>query len=82
MSARCSPGPAAVIDGVTGFHFRSGDVNDLAAKIALLKNPELAGKLGRAAYERFWSTGAWTLEAHVKNLEAVYTQMLNYRRKF
>jgi glycosyltransferase involved in cell wall biosynthesis len=66
----------SVIDGVTGCHFQSGDVHDLAAKIALLKDPELAAKLGRAAYERFWSSGAWTLEAHVRNLETVYTQML------
>jgi glycosyltransferase involved in cell wall biosynthesis len=66
----------SVIDGETGLHFRSGDVADLAAKIALLKDADVAAKLGRAAYERFWSTAAWTLEAHVRNLEAVYTKML------
>jgi glycosyltransferase involved in cell wall biosynthesis len=67
----------SVVDGVTGFHFRSGDAADLAAKIALLKDADVAAKLGRAAYDRFWSRTDWTLEGHVKNLEAVYEGMLS-----
>jgi glycosyltransferase involved in cell wall biosynthesis len=66
----------SVIDGVTGFHFRSGDVRDLGAKIALLKQPTIAATLGKAAYERFWSTAEWSIQTHVQRLELLYTSML------
>jgi glycosyltransferase involved in cell wall biosynthesis len=66
----------SVVDGVTGFHFRSGDARDLEAKISLLKQPTVAGALGKAAYERFWSTGEWTLQTHTRRLENIYSNML------
>lgn len=66
----------SVIDGVTGFHFRSGDVQDLEAKIALLKQPTIAATLGKAAYEKFWSTAEWSIQTHVRRLELVYRDML------
>jgi glycosyltransferase involved in cell wall biosynthesis len=67
----------AVADGVSGLWFRSGDVDDLAEKLARLgQQPELASSLGRAAYERFWS-GEWDLGDHLGRLEAIYRGALN-----
>jgi glycosyltransferase involved in cell wall biosynthesis len=58
-------------DGVTGVGVRPGDPEDLAhALTRVLDEPELGramGKAGRAALER-----AYTQEAHLRGLEAVY----------
>jgi glycosyltransferase involved in cell wall biosynthesis len=66
-----------VANGETGLWFRSGDVDDLAAKLALLqRDPGLASRLGRAAYERFWSQD-WSVEAHLSRLESIYRAALS-----
>jgi glycosyltransferase involved in cell wall biosynthesis len=62
----------AVADGVTGLWARAGDAEDLAEKLVTLRQePELARRLGAAAYERFWS-GGWDAARHLDRLEAVY----------
>jgi glycosyltransferase involved in cell wall biosynthesis len=65
-----------VIDGVTGLHFRGGDEQDLRAKMRLLQDPELAATLGRAAYDRFWSSDFAHRDAHLVALEAIYAKLL------
>ena len=66
----------SVVDGVTGLHFRSGDEADLRAKIAILKDPETARRMGKAAHERFWASSQLTMSAHVQGLEKIYHEML------
>lgn len=62
----------AVADNETGLWFRSGDVDDLAERLALLgRDSELAGRLGAAAYERFWS-GHWDSASHLDGLERIF----------
>jgi glycosyltransferase involved in cell wall biosynthesis len=66
----------AVADGETGLWFRSGDADDLAAKLARLdREPELAARLGRAAHERFRAED-WGVETHVSRLESIYRMAL------
>jgi glycosyltransferase involved in cell wall biosynthesis len=65
-----------VLDGVTGLHFRGGDEQDLRAKMRQLQDPELAATLGRAAYDRFWSSDFASREAHLVALEAIYAKLL------
>jgi glycosyltransferase involved in cell wall biosynthesis len=65
-----------VLDGVTGLHFRGGDEQDLRAKMRQLQSPALAAALGRAAYDRFWSSDFASREAHLVALEAIYTTLL------
>jgi glycosyltransferase involved in cell wall biosynthesis len=65
-----------VEDGVTGLHFRGGDEDDLRAKMRQLNDPQLAARLGRAAYERFWAGRFHSLEAHVRDLEQTYEKVL------
>lgn len=61
-----------VADDQTGLWFRGGDPDDLAEKLSrLATDDELARRLGRAAYERFWA-GSWDLETHLDRLEAIY----------
>ncbi len=66
----------SVVDGVTGLYFRSGDEADLRAKIALLKNPETARRMGAAAYERFWAPPGYGLRLHRERLERIYARIL------
>lgn len=69
----------SVEDGVTGLHFRSGDEADLRRKIALLKNPETAARLGHAAYKRFWEAPGHSIELHRTRLESAYARILASR---
>jgi glycosyltransferase involved in cell wall biosynthesis len=69
-----------VINGVTGLHFRGGDEQDLRAKMRQLGDSHLAQKLGRAAYDRFWSQGAASSNAHVDALQVVYRRALQRTR--
>lgn len=69
----------SVEDGVTGLHFHSGDEADLRRKIALLKNPETAARMGYAAYKRFWEAPGHSMELHRIRLEAIYERILASR---
>jgi glycosyltransferase involved in cell wall biosynthesis len=71
-SAACQ----AIEDGVTGFVFRSGDVDDLTKKIQQLCDAETAARMGRTAYNRYWSNPT-TIEHHVRQLEKVYASILS-----
>jgi glycosyltransferase involved in cell wall biosynthesis len=65
-----------VEDGVSGFWFRSGDEDDLVRKMAaLIDDPRLAQRLGRAAYDRFWAAPP-TLDRHLDAVERVYDAVL------
>jgi glycosyltransferase involved in cell wall biosynthesis len=66
----------SVVDGVTGLYFRSGDEADLRAKIAILKTPGVAARMGEAAYKRFWTPPGWSLELHRTRLESTYIKIL------
>lgn len=69
----------AIIDGETGLLFRTGDQNDLAEKIMLLKNDAvLSARMGLNAYERYWNAPC-SIENHVKELTVCYTKILQAR---
>jgi glycosyltransferase involved in cell wall biosynthesis len=65
-----------VIDGVTGLHFRRGDEDDLRSKMRQLQDPQFATKLGRAAYDSFWSSEYPSREAHISSLETIYQTIM------
>lgn len=69
----------SVVDGVTGLHFRSGDEEDLREKIAILKDPETARRMGEAAHARFWASSQLTMKTHVQQLERIYREMLEQK---
>lgn len=69
-----------VIDGVTGLHFRMGDEEDLRSQIRRLQDPLLAARLGKAAYDRFWSSDFASRRAHSQALEAIYSSTLERNR--
>ena len=64
-----------VEDGVTGLWFRGGDESDLASKIRVLQDAAVAGKLGAAAYGKYWSEPL-TIDAHLEKLEHCYQTIL------
>jgi len=66
----------AVEEGVTGYTFRSKDVQDLAAKMTLLKDPVHAASLGAAAYEKVWQDPPTTSD-HIDKLLEIYRGMLH-----
>jgi glycosyltransferase involved in cell wall biosynthesis len=66
----------AVQDGISGLWFAAGDADHLAERLVCLKDePQLAARMGRAAYERFWSAGL-DLPTHLDRLERVYRSLL------
>lgn len=65
-----------IVDGNTGLIFHVADIDDLAAKLILLRdNPELASRLAQKAYERYWLEPC-TIEKHVMELVRCYTDLL------
>ena len=66
---------ADLVDNVTGFSFKTGDVTSLAATMRRVADDENQCRaVGKAAYEWYWSD-PWTLERHANRLEAVYSRM-------
>lgn len=66
----------SIIDGVTGLLFRSRDANDLSIKLDLLnRDPNLARKLAKNAYEHYWENPS-TMEVHVNKLINCYKNIL------
>jgi glycosyltransferase involved in cell wall biosynthesis len=65
-----------VEDGITGLRLRTGDVSDLVAKLRQVSDSQTAARLGRAAYDRYW-TSPTTIEHHLDRLEGVYREMLS-----
>jgi glycosyltransferase involved in cell wall biosynthesis len=62
-----------VIDGHNGLWFRSGDTDDLAAKICYLREqPEEAARMGHRAYDSYWAEPA-TVKRHIFALESLYS---------
>lgn len=74
VSDACA-GREAVVDGETGFWFRSGDPDALAAHLRRLSDDALALRLGRAAQARYW-TAPLTLDAHLDRLTGVYDTVM------
>jgi glycosyltransferase involved in cell wall biosynthesis len=65
----------AIVDRETGLLFRSGDKEDLRARIAELQNPQVADRIGRAAYDRYWADPQ-SVDAHIEALLKLYENML------
>ncbi len=68
-----------VEDWKTGLWFRHGDEESLAEALVRLKDAELAARLGREAYDRFWNDPP-TLDRHLDDLIELYETMLEGRR--
>ena len=64
-----------IVEGETGFAFRSKDAADLAERMARLLDDETCERMSRAAYDRFWASPP-TPEHHVELLLAMYEEML------
>lgn len=67
-----------VEDGVTGLLFKRGEEVALAAALRRLSDRELARRLGRAAYDKYWDNPL-TLDRHVRSLEEMYGKVLSDR---
>jgi glycosyltransferase involved in cell wall biosynthesis len=69
-------GAESVADGITGILFKNGDVQSLSAALRTLSDRNMAIRLGRNAYERYWADPP-SLDRHVSLLEQAYRSMLN-----
>ncbi|GAB1723634.1 MAG: glycosyltransferase [Nitrospira sp. CR1.1] len=65
----------SVADGVTGLWFKGGDLEDLAAKMRVMRDDQTVRRMGRAAYHRYWSSPDH-LESHIDRLEEMYEKAL------
>ena len=74
VSDACA-GREAVEDGETGFWFRSGDPEALAAHLVRLKDDGLAARMSQAAHARYWAAPL-TLDAHLDRVTQVYETVL------
>jgi glycosyltransferase involved in cell wall biosynthesis len=64
-----------VIDGVTGWVFRSGDGADLMRCLANLRDDAAVGAAGDAAYRQFWSSPP-DRQRHTEQLLSIYDKVL------
>jgi glycosyltransferase involved in cell wall biosynthesis len=74
VSDACA-GREAVVDGETGFWFRSGAPDALAAHLRRLSDDDLAARMGRAAHGRYW-TAPLTPDVHLDRLTSVYETVM------
>ena len=74
VSDACA-GREAVVDGATGFWFRSGDPEALAAHLRRLSDDGLAARMGRAAHARYWAAPL-SLDTHLDRLGGVYETVM------
>jgi len=63
---------------VTGLLFKSGDSSDLREKMAILQDPQVAERMGRAAYDCYWKN-PFTMKRHLALLEDCYGSILERR---
>ena len=61
-------------DGERGLHFRHGSIEALCGAIERMRDPALASRLGRNAYDWHWGD-PWTVENHVAELVALYERV-------
>ena len=64
-----------VIDGETGWRFRSGSIESLASVLKQTEDNTTLSRVGAAAYRQFWQTYKTQLQ-HAGQLQAIYTAML------
>jgi glycosyltransferase involved in cell wall biosynthesis len=62
-------------EGVTGWTFRSGDADDLARCLNLLCDDATVSRVGRAAYDEFWSSPP-DRQHHTEALLSIYANVL------
>ena len=64
-----------VIDGETGWLFRSGDLDDLVRRMETTRADSLVRVAGAAAYEAYWAAPA-NPRGHAKELLSIYAAVL------
>jgi glycosyltransferase involved in cell wall biosynthesis len=84
VATRVGSVPETVLDGKTGYLVNPGDAAGLAARIVeLLRNRELAARMGRAAREHV--IAHWSVERMVAGyqqlIREIYTDKCGSRRK-
>lgn len=69
--------PELVVDGVNGYLFEAGNIEQLAEKIQLLDNDVLVEKMGTNSYRRLEE--CFSPEAHYKTLMSVFMELKDKR---
>ncbi|HYL49479.1 MAG TPA: glycosyltransferase, partial [Stellaceae bacterium] len=64
-----------VEDGVSGWHFCSGDSADLVRCLKLIEDDALVRTAGLAAYDAFWRRGE-SADTHARRLIRIYRQAM------
>ena len=64
-----------VEDGKTGWHIRSGDIEDIIRCLKLTEDDELVARAGAAAYQVFWASPP-VLMQHVEKLQLIYGKVM------
>jgi len=64
-----------VKDGITGWHVRAGDTDDLVRCLNLVKDNAVVRQVGLAAYERYWADPPTTVR-HAAALIDIYREIL------
>lgn len=66
-----------IVEGRNGLLFRSGNVDDLSAKMCYLRDlPQEAVRMGHRAYESYWAEPT-TVKRHISALELLYQAVCN-----
>lgn len=65
-----------VVNGVTGWHFKSGDPDDLGRCLAIIRDDQVVATAGQAAYDLYWSNPP-TRGKHIHELIKIYDAVLS-----
>lgn len=79
VSSRCAAADF-LADGERGLHFTHGSLDALCAQIERMKDSTLASRLGRQAYDWYWSN-PWDTRSHVAELRRLYERVLTRSTK-
>ena len=73
VSDRCAAAEF-LADGKRGLHFSHGSLDALCAQIERMRNGDTAARLGRSAYDWYWSD-PWDAQNHTRELSELYDRI-------
>lgn len=73
--SNCCAASDYIKEGLNGFLFENGNINDLMNKMIASLNKELIKKMSKYSYEEYWNN-PFSVEKYVNSLEKIYNSII------